>query len=267
MDKNQDPKETALYPRNNKNEYYEMLSNEYLGDPNVITEADFPAMMGNSRGNLSDNLEVIAFAQDDNGITTLLDPSMYQSFEDIYDLGVKPSASQSETSFSRAFSAPTSPKSAGLRINGLSLDTPNFNGDSGRLPKTPLDHPHHLTTAQKAAIASLSPSKNTRFDSIWSPMSSSAVSPSISPDKALEGVSDRSKPSSLRRKVHIQCEQKRRSQIRAGFDELKSLLPGCQHKKISKAMILNKAKEYIRRMIAERTAILSEIERIKGGSK
>lgn len=45
----------------------------------------------------------------------------------------------------------------------------------------------------------------------------------------------------LRRQIHIQSEQKRRAQIKDGFEELKKHLPGCQNKKMSKAAMLTRS--------------------------
>lgn len=46
----------------------------------------------------------------------------------------------------------------------------------------------------------------------------------------------------LRRQIHIQSEQKRRAQIKDGFDELRKHLPGCNNKKMSKAALLTRSK-------------------------
>lgn len=46
----------------------------------------------------------------------------------------------------------------------------------------------------------------------------------------------------IRRQIHIQSEQKRRAQIKDGFDELRKHLPGCNNKKMSKASLLSRSK-------------------------
>lgn len=46
----------------------------------------------------------------------------------------------------------------------------------------------------------------------------------------------------MRRQIHIQSEQKRRAQIKDGFDELRQHLPGCGNKKMSKATLLHRSK-------------------------
>lgn len=45
----------------------------------------------------------------------------------------------------------------------------------------------------------------------------------------------------IRRQIHIQSEQKRRAQIKDGFDELRKHLPGCSNKKMSKAALLTRS--------------------------
>lgn len=47
----------------------------------------------------------------------------------------------------------------------------------------------------------------------------------------------------LRRQIHIQSEQRRRAQIKDGFDELRKHLPGCNNKKMSKAALLTRSKQ------------------------
>lgn len=49
--------------------------------------------------------------------------------------------------------------------------------------------------------------------------------------------------SELKRQVHIQSEQKRRAQIKDGFDELRNELPSCINKKMSKVALLHKSKK------------------------
>lgn len=67
----------------------------------------------------------------------------------------------------------------------------------------------------------------------------------------------------IRRQMHIQCEQKRRAQIKDGFDELKMELPGYQNKRVSKAVLLTKAVGFIRQIKAERLSMMAELERLR----
>jgi hypothetical protein len=57
-------------------------------------------------------------------------------------------------------------------------------------------------------------------------------------EEDLDGVS----AAEMRRQIHIQSEQKRRAQIKDGFEELRQHLPGCVNKKMSKAALLHRSK-------------------------
>lgn len=48
--------------------------------------------------------------------------------------------------------------------------------------------------------------------------------------------------SELRRQIHIQSEQKRRAQIKDGFEDLRNELPSCLNKKMSKVALLHRSK-------------------------
>lgn len=66
----------------------------------------------------------------------------------------------------------------------------------------------------------------------------------------------------LRRQVHIKSEQKRRAQIRDGFDVLRQYLPGCVNKKMSKAALLHHTVRHLQHLKKNQTSIVSEIERL-----
>lgn len=58
----------------------------------------------------------------------------------------------------------------------------------------------------------------------------------------LEDDTDGVSAQEVRRQIHIQSEQKRRAQIKDGFEELRQHLPGCVNKKMSKAALLHRSK-------------------------
>ena len=84
----------------------------------------------------------------------------------------------------------------------------------------------------------------------------------------------------MRRQIHIQSEQKRRAQIKDGFDELRQHLPGCGNKKMSKATLLHRSKcliyliyfdiintlivavQHLTHLKSTQAALLSELERL-----
>jgi hypothetical protein len=51
--------------------------------------------------------------------------------------------------------------------------------------------------------------------------------------------------SELRRQIHIQSEQKRRAQIKDGFEDLRNELPACLNKKMSKVTLLHRSKSIL----------------------
>ncbi|KAG2212285.1 hypothetical protein INT47_001644, partial [Mucor saturninus] len=66
----------------------------------------------------------------------------------------------------------------------------------------------------------------------------------------------------MRRQIHIQSEQKRRAQIKDGFDILKSHLPGCSNKKLSKAALLTRTVQQLEHMKKMQAELLAEVERL-----
>ncbi|ORX88991.1 HLH-domain-containing protein, partial [Basidiobolus meristosporus CBS 931.73] len=64
----------------------------------------------------------------------------------------------------------------------------------------------------------------------------------------------------IRRQIHIQSEQKRRAQIKDGFEELKCHLPNCSNKKISKAAILYKTVQYLQHLKNIQIALIGQLE-------
>ncbi|KAI9357514.1 hypothetical protein BD770DRAFT_472843 [Pilaira anomala] len=66
----------------------------------------------------------------------------------------------------------------------------------------------------------------------------------------------------IRRQIHIQSEQKRRAQIKDGFDELRKHLPGCNNKKMSKAALLTRTVQQLQHLKGMQTELLSEVERL-----
>ncbi|KAI9244568.1 hypothetical protein BDA99DRAFT_549329 [Phascolomyces articulosus] len=83
----------------------------------------------------------------------------------------------------------------------------------------------------------------------------------------LKNVDDETDPeqltnAELRRQIHIQSEQKRRAQIKDGFDELRKHLPGCNNKKMSKAALLNRTVQQMQHLKTMQVELLEEVERL-----
>ncbi|KAI8372505.1 hypothetical protein EDC96DRAFT_438620 [Choanephora cucurbitarum] len=68
--------------------------------------------------------------------------------------------------------------------------------------------------------------------------------------------------SELRRQIHIQSEQKRRAQIKDGFEELRNELPSCLNKKMSKVALLHRTVQQIQHLKNNQAIILLEVERL-----
>lgn len=80
------------------------------------------------------------------------------------------------------------------------------------------------------------------------------------------GCSSRYPRDSQRRVGHIHAEQKRRYNIKNGFDMLHSLIPQLQQNanaKLSKAAMLQKGADYIKVLRTERASIDDKIENLK----
>lgn len=126
------------------------------------------------------------------------------------------------------------------------------------------------TSTSEHSLSSLSPLRDSfSFRSFASPPSSSGgpLSPvSSSSGSGLKSEPDRVLYKERRRVCHINAEQKRRCNIKNGFDTLRSLLPSLSsntNTKVSKAAMLSTAAEYIRQLEAEKYEQVKEYESLK----
>lgn len=172
------------------------------------------------------------------------------------------------------------------QVNPNSILTANKHGQKQLLPTpksspggfpSPLSSPQsatqtqspvvqQLTEAQKRALASVQEAQAERGQSEMNQhgIDTSQMSINELRNLAIQMQSvDASTASELRRQMHIQCEQKRRAQIKDGFEELKNELPGYQNKKMSKSLVLNKTLDFVRRLKQEREVLLMEMERLR----
>ncbi|ORX63659.1 HLH-domain-containing protein [Basidiobolus meristosporus CBS 931.73] len=78
-----------------------------------------------------------------------------------------------------------------------------------------------------------------------------------------DGVGTCVSSAEIKRQIHIQSEQKRRAQIKDGFEELKRHLPNCSNKKISKAAILNKTVQHLEQMKGVQITLMAQLEQIR----
>lgn len=63
----------------------------------------------------------------------------------------------------------------------------------------------------------------------------------------------------LKRQAHIVSEQRRRQCINEGFEELKHIVPSCNHATDSKAIVLRKAASYIQQLTSEISILRSVV--------
>ncbi|KAF7406554.1 hypothetical protein HZH68_005923 [Vespula germanica] len=119
-------------------------------------------------------------------------------------------------------------------------------------PGSPKDH----SNAPSPQALSLSP--------LHSPMS---IGSPLSPTRNyVKGESERGQYKEQRRVGHIHAEQKRRYNIKNGFDMLHSLIPQLNQNpnaKLSKAAMLQKGADYIKQLRAERNQLKEEMDSLR----
>lgn len=132
------------------------------------------------------------------------------------------------------------------------LNTNSQTHQSQNSPGSPKDN----SNAHSPQALSLSP--------LHSPMS---IGSPLSPNRGyMKGESERGQYKEQRRVGHIHAEQKRRYNIKNGFDMLHSLIPQLNQNpntKLSKAAMLQKGADYIRQLRMERNQVKEEMENLK----
>lgn len=132
------------------------------------------------------------------------------------------------------------------------LNTNSQTHQSQNSPGSPKDS----SSAHSPQALSLSP--------LHSPMS---IGSPLSPGRGyMKGESERGQYKEQRRVGHIHAEQKRRYNIKNGFDTLHSLIPQLNQNpntKLSKAAMLQKGADYIRQLRTERNQMKEEMDNLK----
>ncbi|XP_043667648.1 MLX-interacting protein-like isoform X1 [Vespula pensylvanica] len=132
------------------------------------------------------------------------------------------------------------------------LNANNQTHPSQNSPGSPKDH----SNAPSPQALSLSP--------LHSPMS---IGSPLSPTRNyVKGESERGQYKEQRRVGHIHAEQKRRYNIKNGFDMLHSLIPQLNQNpnaKLSKAAMLQKGADYIKQLRAERNQLKEEMDSLR----
>lgn len=132
------------------------------------------------------------------------------------------------------------------------LNTSNQTHQSQNSPGSPKDS----STVHSPQALSLSP--------LHSPIS---IGSPLSPSRGyIKGESERGQYKEQRRVGHIHAEQKRRYNIKHGFDMLHSLIPQLNQNpntKLSKAAMLQKGAEYVRQLKAEKNQMAEEMDNLE----
>ncbi|XP_053625715.1 carbohydrate-responsive element-binding protein isoform X2 [Plodia interpunctella] len=126
---------------------------------------------------------------------------------------------------------------------------------SAQLPSSTSPSPSKAASEERAEARHAQPS----------PIGSDVMSPHHSLSPPLSPTSERAASPSARR-THLHAEQKRRYNIKNGFDTLQALIPHLNANpaaKISKAAMLQKGAEYIKQLKAERNQIKEEMESLR----
>ncbi|XP_076654476.1 MLX interacting protein mondo isoform X4 [Halictus rubicundus] len=123
-------------------------------------------------------------------------------------------------------------------------------------PQNSPGSPKDSSNAHSPQALSLSP--------LHSPMS---IGSPLSPSRGyIKGETERGQYKEQRRVGHIHAEQKRRYNIKNGFDMLHSLIPQLSQNpnpKLSKAAMLQKGADYIRQLRAERNQLKEEMDSLR----
>jgi len=138
-------------------------------------------------------------------------------------------------------------------VQQILLNTNSQTHQSQNSPGSPKDS---SSNAHSPQALSLSP--------LHSPMS---IGSPLSPTRGyIKGESERGQYKEQRRVGHIHAEQKRRYNIKNGFDMLHSLIPQLSQNsnvKLSKAAMLQKGADYIRQLRAERNQLKEEMDSLR----
>ena len=72
----------------------------------------------------------------------------------------------------------------------------------------------------------------------------------------LDGAGDRNRLSDAQKKKnHIESEKKRREAIRAGFEQLSKIVPGCEGRAHSESVVLQRTVTYLNEQLAKKAEL------------
>ncbi|XP_057677895.1 carbohydrate-responsive element-binding protein-like isoform X2 [Corythoichthys intestinalis] len=139
--------------------------------------------------------------------------------------------------------------SKGSTVSSLIIDDTTYTSTAPLTPKTEKLSPVHFYGTDRSSLAEKSPNPDLPYSGSLG-----------------YGMMESSKQTETRRITHISAEQKRRFNIKLGFDTLHNLVATLSSQpsvKISKATTLQKTAEYISKMQQERALLHEEAQRLQ----
>ncbi|KAI5697840.1 hypothetical protein M8J75_016178 [Diaphorina citri] len=145
------------------------------------------------------------------------------------------------------------------------------NNSSSTYTSTQTQSQYMSGASSSSSLAPTSPSPSSKPPDSPEPLSPSTPHPAPPPSGVspphTSGSGHRPSPYKEHRRVcHINAEQKRRCNIKNGFDTLHLLIPHLSHNpntKMSKAAMLQKGAEYIKQLRSERSQLKEEMEALR----
>ncbi|KAK4517520.1 60S ribosomal protein L15 [Mucor velutinosus] len=228
---------------------------------------------------------------DTNGLDTLSQPimmapapyDMYQTTNSACHVTLPPSASPSASTIThiqhQQQQGSSSPESMSSRLSPPTVSTPLLSphhqatitekiANVNKLPESflPEFHQYSKETYENGSSNSKKRRRTNNGSKKDVPSSTSADEDqphnNSSSSSDLEDDADGVSAQEVRRQIHIQSEQKRRAQIKDGFEELRQHLPGCVNKKMSKAALLHRTVQHLQHLKKNQTSLLAELERM-----
>ncbi|XP_023274078.1 carbohydrate-responsive element-binding protein-like isoform X1 [Seriola lalandi dorsalis] len=164
-----------------------------------------------------------------------------------------------------AHSGPHASTSRGLAVSTLLTHSSTHTGTTLLIPKTEKLSPVQLYGTDRSTLTVNFPEHPGRT-SPPNPLDKASNPESPQPGFSGHGKIESSKQTETRRITHISAEQKRRFNIKLGFDTLHNLVTTLSSQpsiKISKATTLQKTAEYISKMQQERAQLHEEAQRLR----
>ncbi|CAO0789665.1 unnamed protein product [Mucor circinelloides] len=146
--------------------------------------------------------------------------------------------------------------------NAVAMDTGTMNANNFYPPFIAFDAPSVENSCTRVDDFIMTHTNNNGDNS----NSNNNISNSNSKKRKFDKVEkeDKLNSSEIKRQIHIQSEQKRRAQIKDGFEDLRNELPSCLNKKMSKVALLHRTVQHIQHLKNTQMTILAELERLVG---